>query len=339
MNIGSIENAFYSGAVNPILRRLIHNIDEFCPEDGSLVINSLKAFLGEKIELCNRCRKICEGLALPFYEVSSILLHMDRGFMRRQFIQDKYRGAWLKGFALTMKGVGKYGVQIPFTPAGPFEVVWNFTYKCNLRCKHCYENAGHRREELSTDDAKRVVDILSRIANIGIPAISFSGGEPLMREDFFEVASYARGKIPYISLATNGTMISRDIAAKLKDVGVEYVEISIDGASAEKHDWFRGVPGAFDRAVEGAHNCIREGIDTCVASVIHRENFDEMEKIIELAGEIDARFMHFNYVPTGRAKVHLELDLTPKERLHVLETIGSKILDLYLKSKEEELKL
>jgi len=338
MNLDFMENFLFSRTVNPVLKKLIQSIDKFCPEDGSLLINSLKIFLGEEIELCNRCRRICDGLALPFYEIGSHLLHVDRGFMRRQFLQDRYSEAWLKGFALMMRGIGKYGVHLPFTPAGPFEIVWNFTYRCNLRCKHCYEDAGGKRPELSTDEAKQVIDVLSRVAHVGLPAISFSGGEPLMRDDFYEVASYAKGKIPYISIATNGTLISRDVAAKLREVGVDYVEVSVDGASAEKHDWFRGIPGAFDRTLEGIRNCIKEGIDTCIASVIQRDNMDELEKIIELADELGVRFMHFNYIPTGRAKVHLELDLTPKERLHVLETVGSRIVDLYLKAKEEELR-
>ena len=87
-----------------------------------------------------------------------------------------------------MRGVRKYGIRIPFVPAGSFDIVWNFTYKCNLQCKHCYENAGNSRlPELSTDEAKQVIDVLSRLAGVGLPALSFSGGEPLARKDFFEL--------------------------------------------------------------------------------------------------------------------------------------------------------
>jgi len=332
-----LENILLSKTVNPILRRIVQRIDRYCPEDGSLLINSLRIFLGEDLELCDRCRRLCEGLAIPFYELGSRALHVDKDFMRKRFIEDKYGEAWFKGFALMMRGIGKYGIRIPFTPAGPFEVVWNFTYKCNLRCKHCYEDAGRRRPELSTEEAKKVIDVFSEIAYVGLPALSFSGGEPLVREDFFEVASYAKGKIPYISIASNGTLITKEVAAKLKRCGVEYVEVSIDGASAKTHDWFRGVSGAFERAIEGVRNCVKEGIDTCIASVIQRENLSELEEILELAEELGVRFMHFNYIPTGRAKAYVELDLTPRERLKVLETIGGKIVNLYLKAKEEEL--
>lgn len=123
----------------------------------------------------------------------------------------KYGKAWLRDFGLMMKGIEKYGVEIPFTPSGPFEVVWNFAYQCNLKCKHCYENADRKkRPELSTDEAKQVIDILSKIARIGLPALSFSGGEPLTRKDFFEVAAYAKRRICFISLASNGTLITRE---------------------------------------------------------------------------------------------------------------------------------
>jgi radical SAM protein with 4Fe4S-binding SPASM domain len=237
-----------------------------------------------------------------------------------------------------MKGVEKYGVRIPFTPAGPFEIVWNLTYQCNLRCKHCYENAGGKRPELTTDEAKQVLDKLSKMAGIGLPALSFSGGEPLTRRDFFEIASYAKKRIGYVSIASNGTLLTRDNAKRIKDVRIDYVEISIDGATPGVHDDFRGIPGAFERTMEGIKNCVDEGIDACIATVLHRDNISELNKLIELAKSLDVRFMHFNYIPTGRAKAHVELDLTPDERLHALQTIGKEIVSLYLQAKEEELK-
>lgn len=107
----------------------------------------------------------------------------------------RYGETWFKGFGLMMKGVEKYGIRLPFTPAGTFENVWNFTYQCNLRCKHCYEDAGgKKRTEISTDEAKQVLDMLSKLVDIGLPALSFSGGEPLAREDFFEIAAYAQNQ-------------------------------------------------------------------------------------------------------------------------------------------------
>jgi radical SAM protein with 4Fe4S-binding SPASM domain len=339
MQFDVVENALFAAAVNPFLKGLISRFDVECPQDGSLLLNSLKDFLGEPVSLCPACQNISRNIAKPFYEIGSRLLKADKDFMRKQFVKDKYGGAWFKGFGLMMKGIKKYGIRIPFVPAGPFEVVWNFTYRCNLKCKHCYEDAGSGKlPELSTDEAKQVIDILSKIAGVGLPALSFSGGEPLARKDFFELAAYAKKRIPYISIASNGTLLTRDNAKKVKEAGVDYIEISIDGASPTVHDEFRGIPGAFERAIQGVKNCVEEGIDTCIATVLHKDNLAETEKIIQLAKELGVRFMHFNYIPTGRAKMHVELDLTPDERLHVLQTIGKEIISLYLQAKEEELK-
>jgi len=322
--------------INPLLKTVIKKFDVECEQDGSLLIKSLKRFLGEDVHLCGSCAILDHRIANPFYQIGARIMRAEPRFMRDRFLDQEYGEAWLKGFALMMKGIEKYGIRIPFTPAGPFEIVWNFTYSCNLRCKHCYEDAGFNRPELTTNQAFTTIDKLSKIANIGLPALSFSGGEPLIRKDFFEVAAYAKKKIPYVTIATNGTLLTKDNVKKLKEVGVDYVEISLDGASKEVHDSFRRVPGCFEKTMEGIRNCVDENLDTCIATTAHKENLDEIPKIIELAQELGARFMHFNYIPTGRAKKHVELDLSPKERLSLLEIIGRKIVSLYLKAKEEE---
>lgn len=157
-----------------------------------------------------------------------------------------------------------------------------------------------------------------------------------MRKDFFEVAAYAKKKIPYLSIATNGTLLTKGNVRKFKEVGIEYAEISLDGASKEVHESFRMVPCCFEKTMNGIRNCVDEGLDTCIATTVHRDNLKEISKILDMAEELQVRFMHFNYIPTGRAKELAELDLTPKERLLLLETIGKKIIGLYLKAKEKE---
>jgi radical SAM protein with 4Fe4S-binding SPASM domain len=335
MQIGSVENALLS-AVNPILKSVIGRFDVECERDGSLLVNSLKHFLGEDVHFCRSCTGLSRRIADPFYEVGSRILRVNKSFMRNMFLEQEYGEAWLKGFALMMKGIRKYGVRVPFTPAGPFQIVWDFTYLCNLKCKHCYEDAGCHLPELTTDQTCEALDILSKIAGVGLPSLSFSGGEPLMRKDFYEVVAYAKKRIPYISIATNGTLLTRDNVKRLKDIGIHYVEISLDGASKEVHENFRRIPGCFEKTMRGIENCVDAGLDTCIAAVAHRENLSEMPKIIELAEKLGTRFMHFNYVPTGRAKEHMELDLSPKERLSLLEMIGRKIVNLYMKAKQEE---
>src|SRR5512144_2392730 len=138
--------------------------------------------------------------------------------------------------------------------SAPFLVVWDFTHKCNLACKHCYSNSGAgKEEELSTEQALRVVD---QLADAGVTAVAFSGGEPLTRKDFFEVARYASERGLYVSLASNGTLLTKENVAKIKEAKVNYIDVSIDGATAKTHDDFRGVPGTFEKAIAGLKNCV-----------------------------------------------------------------------------------
>lgn len=321
---------------NPFLKGLINLFDIQCEQDGNLLINSLRLFLGDDMSLCKRCRQRYQYFMQPMYKFFAKIMSLDYTFMKNNFLNPGYGVSWLKGYALMMKGIKKYGIRMPFTPAGPFEIVWNFTHICNLKCAHCYEDAGRIKPELSTDEAFRVLDVFSRIAGVGLPALSFSGGEPLMRRDFFEVANYAKKRIPFLSIATNGTLLSKDNVKRIKDVGVDYVEISLDGASSSVHDSFRGVPGSFKKTLQGIKNCRDEELDVCIATTAHKKNLSEMSKILEIVDSFGCRFMHFNYIPTGRAKNNVALDLTPEERRKLLEAIAGKILALYFSAKEKE---
>jgi MoaA/NifB/PqqE/SkfB family radical SAM enzyme len=111
-----------------------------------------------------------------------------------------------------------FGIKKPISLVAPFLVVWDFTHKCNLRCKHCYSNSGEPDEdELTTEQALNVVD---QLADAHVTALAFSGGEPLTRKDFFQVAKHASDRGLYISLASNGTLLTKENAAKLKQAGV-----------------------------------------------------------------------------------------------------------------------
>ncbi|MFP3984647.1 MAG: radical SAM protein [Candidatus Bathyarchaeia archaeon] len=337
MHFEPIENHLLSTVINPTLKTVIPKFDIECEKDGNLMVNSLRHFLGDNnLKLCEECSRLNNKVAKPLYEAASRIMRVDKKFMKAQFLNPKYGKAWLKGFVMMMRGIEKYGIRIPFTPCGPFEVVWNFTHTCNLKCKHCYQDAGTRKPEMSTEEAFLALDNLSKVASVGLPALSFSGGEPLMRRDFFEVAAYAKKSVPYLSIATNGTLLTKDNVKHLKTVGVDYVEISLDGASKEVHEGLRQVSGCFEKTMKGIRNSLEEGLDTCIATTVQKENICEVEKIIDLADRLGVRFMHFNYIPTGRAKAHVELDLTPQERFSILEMLGKKIVNLSIQAKREE---
>jgi radical SAM protein with 4Fe4S-binding SPASM domain len=221
-------------------------------------------------------------------------------------------------------GFRDFGVNRPLLVHAPFLVVWNFTYKCNLNCKHCYSDAGNNpREELSTSEAMNVVN---QIADFGVTSLAFSGGEPLMRKDFFEVAKHAVDSGLYVSVATNGTLLNEERAKKLKKIGLNYVEISLDGASSKTHDAFRRTPNSFDQAIKGLKTCVKEDICTCLAVTATKNNLNEIPSVFALAQKMDVdRFTLFNFVPTGRGKDILALDLSPEEREEVLKFLNKKL--------------
>ncbi|MFW6241270.1 MAG: radical SAM protein, partial [Thermodesulfobacteriota bacterium] len=159
-------------------------------------------------------------------------------------------------------------------------VVWNITRRCNLRCLHCYAHARdqHFADELSTDEGRALLDDL---ADFGVPVVLFSGGEPLMRKDLPDLAEYAVKKGMRAVISTNGTLITREKAKMLKEIGLSYVGVSLDGME-EVHDRFRGMEGAFQSAMKGIANCQAEGIKVGLRFTINKFNVGEVPAIFDL---------------------------------------------------------
>jgi len=223
-------------------------------------------------------------------------------------------------------GIAEHGIRKPYTAISPFLVVWNFTHCCNLKCKHCYENsdATFLPDELTTEEAKKAID---HFAEIGVVGIAFSGGEPLIRKDFFEIARYAKKKGFYVSVASNGVLITPETARKLKNC-VEYIEISLDGFEKE-HDTFRGVPGSWKKACQGIRNSIKAGLDVCVATTATRHNYRILPRFIDFVEkDLKAkRLIVFNYIPARRGKGITKDDLSPSEREKLNKLLYMKLKD------------
>ncbi len=236
----------------------------------------------------------------------------------KKFLKDPYMR---KAFAVIVRSIAEYGITKPQRLIAPFMVVWDFTKQCNLRCKHCYANATPypAPDELTLEEKYNVVDQLDEA---GVAAISFSGGEPLTNKDFWRVAKYASTKGFYLTIATNGTLISENIANKLREVGIRYAEISLDGPNSEVHDKFRGVRGAFDAAIRGIKNAKKAGLSVGIATTTTHHNLDTMPEMIKLARELKVdRFIVFNFIPTGRGKDIVKDDLTPQEREDLMKLL------------------
>ncbi|MCZ0861305.1 radical SAM protein [Methanocorpusculum sp. MG] len=304
---------------NPLSRRIISGMSQECEECGGNRLEiALEQYLGLRDDVCPRCRRASR-------EVAFIIRAGARNFgVPEDEIKKTFRDAyWRKGLVSVMKGIAEFGVRRPFVPGAPFQVVWDVTHRCNLRCRHCYASAGKALDdELTTEEALHLID---RLAKLGVAVIAFSGGEPLVRPDILQLISHARDQGIYVALATNGTLITPKRADELRKAGAEYVQISIDGADAKTHDEFRGIPGAFDRTIEGVKNAVAAGFFVNISTTATKENYDQIPKIIDLCSDLGVNWvMAYNFVPTGRGQDMMEKDLSPQEREELLHMLYEK---------------
>lgn len=187
----------------------------------------------------------------------------------------------------------------------PYAISWNTTYRCNLRCSHCYldTNALTRQSasELSTQEGLQLIDQMAGL-NPNLLLI-LTGGEPLLRKDIYDLAAYASQKGMMVVVGTNGNLIDDDIAKKLKESGVTGIGISLDSIVPERHDKFRGIPGAWDDTLNGIEACRRQGIEFQIQTTITRENFHEIPDMIEFSYNLGAKvFNLFFLVCTGKGQ-------------------------------------
>jgi len=199
-------------------------------------------------------------------------------------------------------------------------VVWNITRMCNLKCIHCYNDSGMNKpsSELSTNEAKAVIDDLSQF---GVPSVLFSGGEPLMRPDLFELIEYADKRNLRTVISTNGTLITAEVAKKIKNNGVSYVGISLDGIG-EVNDKFRGAAGAFDKAVKGIRNCQAADVRVGLRLTLTKRNVQDIEALFEFfEKEGIERVCFYHLVPSGRGSGIAGEDLTHAQSRNAIETI------------------
>ena len=203
-------------------------------------------------------------------------------------------------------------------------VVWNITRLCNLKCVHCYNDSGADRtcNDISREGAKGVLDDL---AGFGVPSVLFSGGEPLMRKDLFELIGYAGDKGLRTVISTNGTLIDAKAAKLIKDRGVSYVGISLDGIG-EVNDKFRGMDGAFDRAVAGIRNCQDAGVRIGLRLTLTKRNVQDIEQLFAFLEKHDIeRACFYHLVPSGRGGGMFDADdLTGAQSRGAIETIMAK---------------
>jgi len=198
----------------------------------------------------------------------------------------------------------------------PLHVTWEITNACNLHCSHCFVPDVGRPlpDELDTQQAYHIVD---NIAESGAESLLFSGGEPLLREDLLEIARHASSSLS-LSLQTNGYFLE-ERAEQLKDVGFSQIQVSLDGASAETHDYLRG-KGSYQRALKGISKCIDLRFPSMgIAATIHVRNYDELPQMVELALDLGSDVFEaraFGAAGKGRQMAHLSLSQEQRRRMY-----------------------
>lgn len=205
-------------------------------------------------------------------------------------------------------------------------ISWNTTNRCNMSCRHCYRDAGERDSgELSTAEAKMLIE---EIAKAGFHIMIFSGGEPLLRSDIYELIDYALQQKLIPVMGSNGTLITKETAHRLKEAGLMAIGISLDSLDADKHNTFRGFENGWEKAVEGMQNCRDAGIAFQIHTTVMDWNYKEILGITDFAEVIGAKAHHiFFLVPTGRGAQITE-EFLDKEQYESLLT------DIVLKQEE-----
>jgi len=214
-------------------------------------------------------------------------------------------------------------------------VVWNVTQRCNLNCVHCYSHSKNIQYsgELTTVEGKALI---KDVAGFGSPVILFSGGEPLTRPDIFELIDYAGKTGLRTVLSTNGTLITKDVAAKLFGLNLSYVGISLDGIG-DTNDAFRRVKGAFISALEGTRNCKEAGIKVGLRFTINKKNVTDIPGIFELMEDENIpRICFYHLVYSGRGSKMIDDDLSPEQTRKTVDLIINLTKRLHDKGLKKE---
>jgi radical SAM protein with 4Fe4S-binding SPASM domain len=238
-----------------------------------------------------------------------------------------------KAASYFIKTVGEYGLQKPFFFSNPLYLEWNFTYKCNLKCKHCcFQDIDSKELTL-----KEKFDVVDQAVEADCVYFTFSGKEPLMSKDFFKVVEYAKNKNFFLRLVTNGTLLTKNVAKKLSQFNFDMVCVSIDSANKETHEKMRG-KGTFYKAIRGIKNCIKEKIPVAITSTLTKLNYMEINEIVDLAKRLGASYVTLmDFLPVGRGSENKNLELSPEIKYEVLKkfikrSMEEKNIELFIKS-------
>jgi radical SAM protein with 4Fe4S-binding SPASM domain len=203
----------------------------------------------------------------------------------------------------------------------PETVIWDVTYRCNLSCNHCVVNAGQPpSSELTLKESKHLIN---ELASFGVKNLVLTGGEPLLKPKFFEIANHAMNAGLSLQISTNATVITPKIAKKIAALHAG-VQVSLDGATPKVHDHFRKKKGAWKLAVQGIKNLVKTQVSITVGSVVTKENFDQIPAIYALAHNLKVnQFRIMPFVPYGRGRRNFRLEVSPSKMMELTKKLDS----------------
>jgi radical SAM protein with 4Fe4S-binding SPASM domain len=239
------------------------------------------------------------------------------GFEAESALQEEagQRGAWN-----LLKSISKYGITTPQRLKAPVSVVWSLSYKCNLSCMHCYQNASQASSDELTIEEQ--LDIVDQMARAGVALVVLSGGEPLANPNLERLIERIRMHGMAVSIDSNGVLLDKEAVQNLKRLGVGSVEISVDSVNPEAHDRFRGLAGAFEKTLKAVELCSEAGIFTTVATTSTLLNHSESGELISLARNHGAeRVVFFDLIPAGRGRGIQNLELPDNKRLELMHLV------------------
>ena len=212
----------------------------------------------------------------------------------------------LKGGNTLPTAAGAVGMGCIGFPNHP---VWEMTAACNLRCKQCHATAGKRDpQELSTVEGKRLIDEMAEIPEFRM--FTFAGGEPLVRPDIFELVDHARNLGFEVSIATNGTLVTHDVAKRLKSLGVANIAIGLNATDKAVHESITNVPGSFENTKQGIYNTLEFGMNLQVNTTVMKENREYIPGLLDFASDVGAEIvLLYQLLPEGRGDKDMELSV------------------------------
>lgn len=235
-------------------------------------------------------------------------------------------GRWLNGLDKIFRvaagaiGIGCFGY--------PIHPVYEVTSRCNLHCIHCHARGGENiYDELDTEKAKAVIENIASVREFRM--LVFTGGEPLVRSDIYDLINFAHSIGFSITLATNATLITKDVAKRLKNIGVEGIAASLDFVDPSEHDSYRGATGAFKAAINGILNAYREDMYIQINITMSKRNVHQLEKLLSLSNDLGASVvLLYQLIPFGRGEWLMHEALDPEGFKVLMDRLFAKQRDV-----------